>query len=49
LHNANTYSGAIHARAASRDGAESLLRTLVGSATRPRWIAAGLEPAFPGA
>jgi len=49
LHNANTYTGAIHARAASRDGAESLLRTLVGPATRPRWVAAGLEPAFSGA
>ena len=49
LHNANTYTGAIHAGAASRDGAEALLRTFVGPATRPRWIAAGLEPAFPGA
>ncbi len=49
LHNANTYTGGIHARGASRDGAKALLRTLVGPATRPRWIAAGLEPAFPGA
>jgi molybdate transport system substrate-binding protein len=49
VHNANTYTGAIHARAASRDGAKALLRTLVGSTTRPRWIAAGLEPAFRGA
>src|SRR5262245_36218821 len=49
LHNANTYTGAIHVRAASRDGAKALLRTLVGPTTRPRWIAAGLEPAFPGA
>jgi molybdate transport system substrate-binding protein len=49
LHNANTYTGAIHVRAASRDEAKALLRTLVGPTTRPRWIAAGLEPAFPGA
>src|SRR5262249_15972535 len=47
LHNANTYTGAIHTRAALRDGAEALLHKLVEPATRSRWIAAGLEPAFP--
>lgn len=48
LHNSNTYTAAIHARASSREGAEALLRKLTDPATRPRWIAAGLEPAFPG-
>jgi molybdate transport system substrate-binding protein len=48
LHNANTYTGAIHTRASHRDGAEALLQRLVDPATRPRWIAAGLEPAFRG-
>lgn len=47
LHNANTYTAAIHARAASRTGAEALLRKLTDPATRGRWTAAGLEPAFP--
>ncbi len=47
LHNANTYTAAIHSGAASRQGAEALLRKLTDPATRPRWIAAGLEPAFP--
>lgn len=47
LHNANTYTAAIHARAASRAGAEALLRKLTDPATRGRWTAAGLEPAFP--
>ena len=47
LHNANTYTAAIHSRAASRKDAEALLRKLIDPATRPRWIAAGLEPAFP--
>jgi molybdate transport system substrate-binding protein len=48
LHIANTYTGAIHTRASLRDGAEALLHKLVDPATRSRWIAAGLEPAFPG-
>ena len=47
LHSANTYTAAIHSRAASRKGAEALLRKLTDPATRSRWIAAGLEPAFP--
>jgi molybdate transport system substrate-binding protein len=47
LHNANTYTAAIHVGAASRKGAEALLRKFTDPATRPRWVAAGLEPAFP--
>jgi len=47
LHIANTYTASIHAQAASHAGAEFLLRKLTDPATRPRWIAAGLEPAFP--
>ena len=47
LHNANTYTAAIPAGSASRDGAMVLLRALTDPATRPRWRAAGLEPAFP--
>jgi len=47
LHIANTYTAAIHAQAAARPAAEALLRKLTDPATRPRWIAAGLEPAFP--
>lgn len=46
LHNANTYTAAIHSRAASPKGAESLLLKLTDPASRPRWTAAGLEPAF---
>ena len=47
LHNSNTYTAAIHSGAASRKDAEALLRKLIDPATCPRWIAAGLEPAFP--
>lgn len=46
LNNTNTYTAAIHAKAASRDGAVALLRYLTNPANRARWIAAGLEPAF---
>jgi molybdate transport system substrate-binding protein len=46
LHNANTYTAAIHTRAASPEGGIALLRKLTNAATRPRWTAAGLEPAF---
>jgi len=46
-HNANTYTAAIHARAASPEGGMALLRKLTNATTRPRWTAAGLEPAFP--
>jgi molybdate transport system substrate-binding protein len=47
LHNANTYTAAIHARAHDRALASDFLRKLTDPATRPRWTAAGLEPAFP--
>lgn len=46
LHNANTYTGAIHAGAASPEGAQALLRYFTNPAKRDRWTAAGLEPAF---
>jgi molybdate transport system substrate-binding protein len=46
LHSANTYTGAIHARASAREGAEALLCKLTDPANCPCWIAAGLEPAF---
>lgn len=48
LHNANTYTAAVHTKAADRSGAEAFLRKLVAPATRGRWTEAGLEPAFPG-
>lgn len=48
LHNANTYTAAIPSAAVSRDMASALLRKLTDPATRGRWVAAGLEPAFPG-
>jgi len=46
LHTANTYTAAIHTNATSRAGAEALLRKLTDPATRGRYTAAGLEPAF---
>jgi molybdate transport system substrate-binding protein len=46
LHNANTYTGAIHAQAAQPDAAKTLLRFLTDPAKRERWTTAGLEPAF---
>lgn len=46
LHTANTYTAAIHARAVAREGAQALLRKLTDPATRGRYTAAGLEPAF---
>jgi molybdate transport system substrate-binding protein len=46
LHNANTYSAAVHAQSAHRDIAAALLAALKNPATRERWTAAGLEPAF---
>lgn len=48
LHTANTYTAAVHVRAASPDGARAFLRQLTDPSTRTRWTAAGLEPAFPG-
>jgi molybdate transport system substrate-binding protein len=47
LYSANTYSAAIHARAQDRARALDFLRKLTDPATRRRWTAAGLEPAFP--
>ena len=47
LHSANTYTAAIHTRADAHRRATDFLRKLTDPATRPRWIAAGLEPAFP--
>ena len=46
LHNANTYTAAIPAGSASPDVAMALLRALTNPATRDRWSAAGLQPAF---
>jgi len=47
LHNANTYTAAVHVRAALPDGGRALMHKLTDAASRPRWTAAGLEPAFP--
>jgi molybdate transport system substrate-binding protein len=47
LHNANTYTAAIPAGSAAREAAFALLRALCDPASRRRWTAAGLEPAFP--
>ena len=47
LHNVNTYTAAIPAGSVSHDGATAFLRKLTSPATRGRWTAAGLEPAFP--
>ena len=46
LHNANTYTAAIPATTAHQAEAKALLRALTDPATRGRWTAAGLEPAF---
>ncbi len=46
LHNANTYTAAIPAKSALQAEATALLRALTDPATRARWSAAGLEPAF---
>jgi len=46
LHNANTYTAAIPAGSAAREVAAAFLRALTDPATRARWVAAGLEPAF---
>lgn len=48
LHNTNGYTAAVHTKAANPVIAEAFLRALTASATRARWTAAGLEPAFPG-
>ena len=46
LHNVNTYTAAIPVGSAMRSEAAALLRALTDTATRDRWLAAGLEPAF---
>ena len=46
LHNANTYTAAIHKAAKEPEGVAAFLKALTDPATRPRWKAAGLEPAF---
>jgi molybdate transport system substrate-binding protein len=42
----NMYSAAIHAGSTKTQAAQSFLDFLTAPATRPRWIAAGMEPAF---
>ncbi len=46
LYNANTYTAAIHKAAIEREGAAAFLAALTSPATRLRWKAAGLDPAF---
>jgi molybdate transport system substrate-binding protein len=46
LHNANTYTAAIAAGSAVAEAARDFLRALTDPASRARWTAAGLEPAF---
>jgi molybdate transport system substrate-binding protein len=46
LHNANTYAAAIHKAARFPGGAAAFLKALTDPVTRPRWKAAGLDPAF---
>ena len=46
LHNVNTYTAAIPAGSSEKEAAASLLRALTNPASAPRWVAAGLEPAF---
>lgn len=46
LDNPNTYAGAIMAGCPQKDAAAALLAALSDPASRPRWTAAGLEPAF---
>jgi molybdate transport system substrate-binding protein len=46
LDNPNTYTGAVMAASAQRQLAGALLAALSDPASRPRWTAAGLDPAF---
>ncbi|MGH6725889.1 MAG: molybdate ABC transporter substrate-binding protein [Pseudolabrys sp.] len=46
LHSANTYTAAIPIGSGEREAAAALLGALTDPATRGRWHAAGLEPAF---
>jgi molybdate transport system substrate-binding protein len=47
LHFTNTYTAAIPREGSQAEAARALLSVLTAPATRPRWTAAGLEPAFP--
>jgi spermidine/putrescine-binding protein len=40
------YTAAIHAGTKQVEAAQAFLRYLTNPATRARWIAAGMEPAF---
>ena len=42
----NTYTAAIHAGSTKTQAAQAFLDFLTAPATRPRWTAAGMEPAF---
>jgi molybdate transport system substrate-binding protein len=44
---ANTYTAGIPVESRQREAAFALLRVLTNPVTRERWVAAGLEPAFP--
>jgi hypothetical protein len=46
IDNANMYTGTILAGSAEAQAARAVLAALADPAGRPRWIAAGLEPAF---
>ena len=46
IDNPNTYTGAILASSTEADAARALIAALSDPASRPRWTAAGLEPAF---
>ena len=46
IDNANTYTAAILAGSAQQQEARALIEALSNPASRPRWTAAGLEPAF---
>jgi molybdate transport system substrate-binding protein len=46
LHIANGYAAAIHIGSANPEAAKAFLAALTDPAGRPRWVEAGLEPAF---
>ena len=47
LYFANTYTAGIPVESRQQDAAKALLRVLTNPQTRDKWVAAGLEPAFP--
>ncbi len=49
LHDTNSHTAAMHDGSAGAEAARALLRKLADPASRARWTAAWLEPAFPGA